>query len=187
MRPVELNCLFVTERVADVVRQGNFTNVEIWQPAEIVDPPPGYVPLWVEEEANRAKKQAGSKKQDEPELQYDEDGLPADNETLARTPITLDDAKGEDESTCPAEMSEILEYLEIEMAEECEADDLEFIRTARLEDKVYWIWRTEDEAGEEVYVSVSRSDAGQVTLGSYDNDEGFTPEQYIFGEYHEYF
>ena len=95
-------------------------------------------------------------------------------------PLLADDSP----DSSPRPMSDVLRYLRDEAApEEPTEADLQFLRTARVEDADYWIWRYVESDGAECYVTVSRR-ANETTVGYEENYERLTPEQYMLAEYH---
>ena len=112
--------------------------------------------------------------------------MPEDNADIAKIEIDFPRLPDDTAASCPCPVHEIIDYLHLE-GETVTANDLEFIRTAQVEDHRYWIWRFRDEDGEECYVTVwFRSDRTQC-VGYNDNYYGLTPEQFILADYHDVF
>ena len=72
--------------------------------------------------------------------------------------------------------------------EDCSDDSyftLSFLRTAKVEGRKYWIWRavcSEDELDAHVLLERSNWYRG-TTLSLRSNNEGLTPEQFIWGDF----
>ncbi len=110
--------------------------------------------------------------------------MPEDNADIAKIEIDFPRLANNTAESCPSPMREITEYLHRE-AETVTADELEFIRTAQVEEHCYWIWRFPDEGGDECYVTVWTRPDGTECIGYDFNHYGLTPEQFILGDYHE--
>lgn len=178
-----VNAVLVSERVADVVDAHQFTNVTLVEQGELVDPGPPA---------------AGEKRTIEWSEYFPELYGPAESESDEAEPGSREELKSmspeferlaEDSATsCPVTMADLLEYLRMEAdVETLSAGDLTFIRTARVEDRAYWIWRFEEDDGTESFATVSRDPDETICFGCGWNDENLTAEQYLYGEYHEYF
>jgi len=109
--------------------------------------------------------------------------LPDDNADIAKIEIDFPRLIEDSETSCPCAMKDIVDYLDRE-GEAVKAGDLEFIRTARVEDHSYWVWRFRDESDEKCYVVVSYEPTGHHRIGYDSNFYGLTPEQFILGDYH---
>ncbi len=87
-------------------------------------------------------------------------------------------------------LEDLLEYLGLEVpdGDQLSAADLQFVRTARVAERDYWLWRFTEPGpdGEEAYATVSL-DCAEVILGYETDYYGLTPEQYLLGDYHEVF
>jgi hypothetical protein len=82
--------------------------------------------------------------------------------------------------SCPASIQQILEYLWLESpdGDELVADDLEFLRTARVGQDHYWVWRFTESDGTLCYVTVSQgSEDGHMI--DYDEASGRTAEEFM--------
>jgi hypothetical protein len=87
--------------------------------------------------------------------------------------------------SCPVPMRKIMGYLLLEMGDSCpKARELEFLRTAQVDDRACWIWRFQEQVRADAFVTVWRDPDGKVIIGYRSNTEGLTPEQYIYGEHH---
>ncbi len=88
-------------------------------------------------------------------LTYDE--MPEDNAELAKIDIEFPYQRNNGPKSCPNSMEEILEYLSIECpnGDRIKEQDLEFLRTAKVKNARYWIWKFSDPDGAECYVTVS--------------------------------
>ena len=181
MRPHELNTLLLTPRVIEILRPHDFTNYQIFQRAELGDRDPRYAnlppgappPEWLQTMAPA------------PDIgQTDED----EEEPLSSLDISYPHLKDDSARSSPVPMSQILEYLTMEADDDTlRADDLHFIRTARVGPRDYWIWRFEEQDGSEAFVTVSRDPDGSTCVGYDTNDDDLTPEQFIYGTEHDYF
>lgn len=110
---------------------------------------------------------------------------PPDPDELPNLNVEFPRLSNDSASSSAVPMSEVLEYLEGEAAPETPSEaDLQFLRTARVEDADYWIWRFKESDGAECYVTVSREADGGTTIGYEENYDGLTPEQFMLGEYH---
>jgi hypothetical protein len=120
------------------------------------------------------------------------DELPEDFEELRHVPIELPRLPDDSAALCPALMSEILEYLSYEApggehsgSAEVIEFQLEFTRTALVEQTRYWIWRFTDSDNRESYVTVGIDGSGQQMM-SYDETYGLSPEQRILAEHYDF-
>jgi len=112
--------------------------------------------------------------------------MPEDNADLARMEVSFPYLEENSAKSCPVAVDEILEYLAVEAVDGdvLGAEDLQFVRTARVAECDYWIWRFAESDGSAAYVMVSRRPTGQ-TCVSYDTDYyGLSPEQFMLGDYH---
>lgn len=96
-----------------------------------------------------------------------------------------------DPSTCPEAISDILDYLDVEAPGGSESGsenviqfDLQFVRTALVNDDKFWLWRFKAEDGLDCYVSVRQTPDGQTILG-FDEAFGLTPEQWLVLDYYD--
>ncbi len=71
--------------------------------------------------------------------------------------------------------------------EELTKQALQFIRTAQVGDRSYWIWKFDDSYGSQCYATVSISTDGQRIIGYLENYYHLTPEQFMLGDYHQVF
>jgi hypothetical protein len=107
---------------------------------------------------------------------------------LRKKHVELPFADDNTEASCPVSMQDILEYLDYEapggtFTGEPDFDfDPKFIRTAKVKDAVYWIWKFVDGHGTESYVTVA-IDADARSCLAYDDSFGLTPEQFIMADY----
>ncbi|MGD2206742.1 MAG: hypothetical protein PVH17_08180 [Anaerolineae bacterium] len=87
--------------------------------------------------------------------------------------------------SCPVPMADVLAFLQRETisGESLRVSDLEFVRTARVVDYQYWLWRFFDEGEIECFVHASVGPDGQGEIGYDDNFLDYTPEEYIFSDY----
>jgi hypothetical protein len=114
------------------------------------------------------------------------DRMPEDNADLARTVVSFPYLPQNLAETCPVLMDEILDYLALEApdGDVLEAEDLQFLRTARVVEYDYWIWRFTESDGSEAYVAVSRRSDGQTCVVYDTNYYGLSAEQFMLGNYH---
>ena len=86
---------------------------------------------------------------------------------------------------CPVAIDEVLARVRPETIrdESLQAGDLEFVRTARLVERRYWLWRFYDEGEIEWFVSVSVGPNDQAEIGFDDNFVEYSPEEYIVSDY----
>ncbi|SPE61468.1 hypothetical protein SBV1_710002 [Verrucomicrobia bacterium] len=120
------------------------------------------------------------------------DELPEDFDELKRVVVELPRLADDSAASCPAPMTEILEYLSYEApggehsgSAEVIEFQLEFVRTALVEQTRYWIWRFTDADSCESYVTVGIDGSGQQMM-SYDETFGLSPEQRILAEYYDF-
>jgi len=93
--------------------------------------------------------------------------------------------------SCPASLSDLLEYIDSESANAGVTARLRFLRTAQVGDKQCWIWSYTDADGELSYITYWQDAAGEGILGMSDAkadpdaSKSLSPEQYILAEYHD--
>ena len=76
----------------------------------------------------------------------------------------------------------IIQYLRTEGdGDSLDAEDLHFLRSARVEASAYWIWKYLERDGTVCYVTISDGPNG-ICLGTSDS-YGLSPEQYIYGDH----
>lgn len=116
------------------------------------------------------------------------DELPEDLDKLRDVPVELPRLPDDSADSCPVPMTEILEYLSYEApggthsgSAEVIEFQLEFVRTALIEQARYWIWRFTDSDGRESYVTAGIDGGGQEMI-SYDETFGLSPEQRMLAE-----
>lgn len=116
--------------------------------------------------------------------------MPDDNADLANVEVDFPRLTPDSADGCPVPMAELLAYLtdEVPDGDSLTPGDLTFVRTARVEDAEYWIWRFREPGpqGENAFAIVSRS-GQQVILGYEINYYGLSPEQFVLGDYHQVF
>lgn len=116
--------------------------------------------------------------------------MPEDNADLAKVDVEFERLVPDNSEGCPAPMTRLLSYLadEVPGGEDLGPEDLSFVRTARVEDHDYWLWRFREPGpdGDDAYLTVSRV-RGQVAVGYEANFYRLTPEQYLLGDYHHAF
>jgi len=119
------------------------------------------------------------------------DELPEDFDELRHVPVELPRLPDNSAALCPVPTSEILDYLSYEApggehsgSTEVIEFQLEFVRTALVEQTRYWIWRFADSDNRESYVTVGIDGSGQQMM-SYDETFGLSPEQRILAEHYD--
>ena len=87
--------------------------------------------------------------------------------------------------SCPVSMDRVVAFLQRETlaGESLWASHLEFVRTALVVDRRYWLWRFFDKGEIECFVTASVGPDGQGEIGYDDNFLKYTPEEYIFSDY----
>ena len=110
--------------------------------------------------------------------------MPERNEDLAKVEIEFDHVSFDLVSE-PKEIEPyLIEYLEREGF--TPDDNLRFLRTAQVEEKVYWIWEFTSD-GEKAYATATQDKNGGTSVGCDTDYYGLTPEQFILGDYHNCF
>ena len=107
--------------------------------------------------------------------------MPENNADLAKIKVEFSHVPLADVAD-PTEIEPyLLAYLELEGYKP--DGDLKFLRTALVEETVYWIWSfiTGNEAA---YAVATQDPEENRTLGGDTNDYNLTPEQYILADYH---
>ena len=111
--------------------------------------------------------------------------VPDDNSTLADLDVRLT-AVPIEEVANPAEIEpHLLDYLRREGFPP-DKNTLSFIKAARIEDVTYWIWRFVSD-GDACYATAAQKPDGSTGVGCDTDHWQLTPDQYIFGDYHECF
>ena len=175
MRPHELNTILVTERVIEIVKAHGFTNARIHQLGEMGEPGETPISQWRMVSVVEPPR-AGGEEEPDP---YDD---------LKRMSLALPRLDEDSPRSCPEAMKAILKYVRMESGDDTlRASNLQFIRTTRMKDTDYWVWRFEEQDGTEAYVTVSRRPDGSTCVGYNTNDFSLTPEQFVYGDYHEVF
>ena len=111
--------------------------------------------------------------------------IPDDNAELADLDIRLARVPPDD----VADPSEIEPYLLDYLQREDFSPDggvLEFLKIAKIDDVVYWIWRF-DSDGESCYATATQDPDGETGVGCGVDHWQLTPDQYIFGDFHKCF
>ena len=109
------------------------------------------------------------------------DQMPDGNADLANIPVELPPAPSELLSTPEVFLDDITEYLELEGY--IPDQELRFLRTALVEESVYYIWSFES-GGDSCFVTVSIRSDGSQCIGCNENHRGLSPEQFIMADYH---
>lgn len=104
---------------------------------------------------------------------------------LAKEEIEL--APGEDgPATNPELLRTLSEYIQAEMTSETFIlDNLQYLRSAKIDDTYYLIWEYHERDGRRCYATFAHSPSGNVM--SYNPAGALTPEQYIFADYQQWF
>jgi hypothetical protein len=116
--------------------------------------------------------------------------MPDDNADLANVRVEFPRLTPDGPDACPVPVADLLAYLadEVPDGDSLTRGDLTFVRTARVADAEYWVWRFREPGprGEDAFATVSRS-GRQVTLGYGTDYYGLSPEQFVLGDYHQVF
>lgn len=115
-------------------------------------------------------------------LTYEE--MPEDNKELSKIAIDFPHVTFDEVSAPEVIEPHLLDYLKREGYSP--DGELKFLRTAKVEDTVYWIWNFISD-GEKTYATATQDKNGDTSLGCDTDCYGLTPEQYILGDYHECF
>jgi len=100
--------------------------------------------------------------------------------------VSLPRLEPDSPETCPAPMDYILEYIGVEtdLGGNNPPGPIEFLRTAKIGETEYWIWKFLDGDGDENYVTVGRWPDG-CTITGCDGTFDMTPEQFLVAEHFE--
>jgi len=111
--------------------------------------------------------------------------LPDNPEEFAGLDVSFERLADDRAESCPIPASDILRYLEMELAtEELPPEALRFIRTARVREKEYWVWELDEEyEDEDHYVIVWREPNGTTCTGYCENWWGLSLEQFLLAKY----
>ena len=178
-RPRNTGYLLCTDAVRDFVVEQQWTNVDFLEVGEILDA------ASLKKLGNRHMKAPPSRYAKKPKRKPKraKKKLPQTRDELTRYSIELERLEPDDVSRCPVTMAEVLKYLHAE-GESVDEDDLTFVRTARIDDAEYWLWRFGD-GGSECFVTVSK--IKKATTIGYEEAVGLTPSQYVYGDRHHLF
>lgn len=118
-------------------------------------------------------------------MPYEE--LPENIEDFAKLDVCFDRLLHDTPLSCPVPLHSIIEYLKLEaVVEELPLEALRFIRTARVQDKEYWVWRLDDEyVDDDHLVTVRREPDGTTCIGYWDNSAGLTLDQSLLADYYD--
>ncbi len=106
------------------------------------------------------------------------DEMPEYREDLANVSVTFPSLDDKETARQSEFIKELSEYLSMEEGEGFSPADLQFLRSAQVEDTKYWIW-----SYDESYAMVSEdSKGGQCQTCNF--QDGLTPEQAILADYH---
>jgi hypothetical protein len=116
--------------------------------------------------------------------------LPKSWRALKRYSFDLPLLVPNDPSACPRTRKEILEYLNVETPGGSESGsenviqfDVQFVRTAQVNECKYWLWRFKADEDLDCYVSVQQTPKGDSVLG-YDETFDLAPEQWLVLDYY---
>ena len=119
------------------------------------------------------------------------DQLPKSWKGLKRFTFELPLLSPNDPSLCPRSPSDILEYLDVEApggsqsgSENVMQFDLQFLRTALVNDSKYWLWLFKADGDLDCYVAVQQTASGDSILG-FDETFGLAPEQWMVMDYYD--
>ena len=101
-------------------------------------------------------------------------------EDLKQYNVLIDRDDNDNAETCPVSLKELTDYIKLENSLE-KVVKLSFIRTAKMNGFVYWLWRYKVN-GVSYYATVDRAPDGQITMVT-DNMDNMTPEQYLLYVY----
>ncbi len=90
--------------------------------------------------------------------------------------IKLQTPENESEATCPESLDALKEYIALEISDEIRR--MRFLRVAKIQETVYWLWKLYDEGGSPCYAYVARTPQA-VEMGVADAFEA-TPEQFLY-------
>lgn len=115
-------------------------------------------------------------------LSYEE--MPEDNEELAKIEVDFPHVSFKEVSEPKVIEPHLLDYLKREGYKP--DGELQFLRTAQVEDIVYWIWVFTSQ-GEKTYATATQDEEGNTSVGCDTDYYSLTPEQYILGDFHDCF
>lgn len=117
-------------------------------------------------------------------LSYDD--LPEDNADLRHVSVQFPFLDQNSADACSSLLGDLQEYLSMEAPEIPEKNrrSLDFMRTAKVLEKSYWVWRGYDGDGLECFVAIEKDDDGSISMTYFANDYGLSVEQFLVGEYH---
>ena len=110
--------------------------------------------------------------------------MPEDNNDLSKVDVEFPHVSFDEVSKPENIEPHLLDYLK---RENYKPDgELHFLRTALVEQTVYWIWGFECD-GEKAYATATQDQNDDTSVGCDLNDYNLSPEQYILGDYHNCF
>ena len=112
------------------------------------------------------------------------DAMPTSTLALAELDITLPRLDELTEADSPVTTADLLNYL-IETLNET-TGQLRFVQTAKIKTKCYWLWQYETDK-KSYYATVCQRANGDVSIGFEQNYGNWTPDQYLIGDYHDFF
>lgn len=120
-------------------------------------------------------------------MPYEE--LPESIEDFAKLNVCFDRLLNDTPVSCPVPLHSIIEYLALEVPiEELPLEALQFIRTAQVQEKQYWVWRLDDEyVDDDHLVTVLHEPDGTTCIGYWDNSAGLSPDQLLLADYFDVF
>lgn len=122
-------------------------------------------------------------------MELKREDFPDDVEDMINIKIVLEPSPIDNESTCPVEKGELLEYLGWEApggehsgGERIIDFQLQFKKSVEINGSRHWIWFFTDERNAESYVAVKVDSDGQQIL-SYDETFGLNEDQILIVEH----
>src|SRR5262249_24745249 len=110
------------------------------------------------------------------------DEMPDDNAKLAKIKVAFPHVPLKGIAAPTSFLKRISKYLEIESYEP--DGELKFLRTDKVEKKLYYIWSFESRS-DPCFVTVAIGPGREECIGCNENHWGLTPEQFILADYHE--
>jgi hypothetical protein len=119
-------------------------------------------------------------------IEYEQ--MPEDTRGLASLDIALPRSEPDNEASAPVSRADVLRELRLQEPATfaLSEDDLNFVRTAVIQAKRYWLWQFAAN-GKTYFVSVCLRSNGDVCFSYEENYANWTPDQYLIGDYHDFF
>jgi hypothetical protein len=114
------------------------------------------------------------------------ENTPDDIEEWAKLPVDFPFLSKNTVEECPISMEDIQNYLSLEDADfdSVEFRELTFLRTAKVAEQNYWIWKYNESDGTECYVTVSSDAEGSTVTGMDSNNFNLSPEQFMLATHY---